>query len=333
MKVINEDIKNKTFKKVYLLYGDEPYLKKQYRDRMKESITGSDTMNFSYYEGEKLNVKEIIEMADTLPFFSEKRLIIIENSGFFKRSNEEFAAFVSTLPDYLVLVFIEEAIDERNKLFKAVKKEGYVSLMNQQTEAVLIKWIGKCFKEKGMTIESAAVKLLLDKTGASMILIKAEIDKVISYCGARNEVKTTDIEAICSTVTVSKIFDMITAIAIKRQQDALKLYYDLLAQKEPPMNILGLMVRQFNGILQAKEALAVGINHYDIAKSMGVAPFIAQKYSSQAKNFSIKQLKLALKDLADVEEAVKTGKLDAKMAVELMIIKYSAKKVDVDHVG
>ncbi len=66
---------------------------------------------------------------------------------------------------------------------------------------------------------------------------------------------------------------------------------------------------------------------------MGVAPFIAQKYSSQAKNFSIKQLKLALKDLADVEEAVKTGKLDAKMAVELMIIKYSAKKVDVDHVG
>lgn len=126
---------------------------------------------------------------------------------------------------------------------------------------------------------------------------------------------------------------MITAIAIKRQQDALKLYYDLLAQKEPPMNILGLMVRQFNGILQAKEALAVGINHYDIAKSMGVAPFIAQKYSSQAKNFSIKQLKLALKDLADVEEAVKTGKLDAKMAVELMIIKYSAKKVDVDHVG
>lgn len=180
MKVINEDIKNKTFKKVYLLYGDEPYLKKQYRDRMKESITGSDTMNFSYYEGEKLNVKEIIEMADTLPFFSEKRLIIIENSGFFKRSNEEFAAFVSALPDYLVLVFIEEAVDERNKLFKAVKKEGYVSLMNQQTEAVLIKWVGKCFKEKEMTIESAAVKLLLDKTGASMILIKAEIDKVIS---------------------------------------------------------------------------------------------------------------------------------------------------------
>lgn len=333
MKVINEDIKNKTFKKVYLLYGDEPYLKKQYRDRIRESITGSDTMNFSYYEGEKLNVREIIEIADTLPFFSEKRLIIVENSGFFKRSNEELAAFVSALPDYLVLVFVEDAIDERNKLFKAVKKEGYVSLMKQQTESVLIQWIGKCFKEKGMMIESAAVKLLLDKTGASMVLIKAEIDKVISYCCTRKEVRAADIEAICSTVTVSKIFDMITAIAIKRQQDALKLYYDLLAQKEPPMNILGLMVRQFNGILQAKEALAMGINHYDIAKNMGVAPFIAQKYSSQAANFSIKQLKLALKDLADVEEAVKTGKLDAKMAVELMIIKYSAKKVDMDNVG
>ncbi len=333
MKVINEDIKNKTFKKVYLLYGDEPYLKKQYRDRIKENITGSDTMNFSYYEGDKLNVKEIIEMADTLPFFSEKRLIVIENSGFFKRSNEELATFISTLPDYLVLVFVEEAVDERNKLFKAVKKEGYVSLMNQQTESVLIKWIGKCFKEKEMMIEPAAIRLLLDKTGASMVLIKAEMDKIISYCGTRTKVNTADIEAICSTVTVSKIFDMITAIAVKRQQEALRLYYDLLAQKEPPMNILSLMVRQFNGILQVKEALAMGINSYDIAKSMGVAPFIAQKYSSQAKNFSIKQLQLALKDLADVEEAVKMGKLDAKMAVELMIIKYSAKKVEMEYVG
>lgn len=333
MKVINEDIKNKTFKKVYLLYGDEPYLKKQYRDRIKENITGSDTMNFSYYEGDKLNVKEIIEMADTLPFFSEKRLIVIENSGFFKRSNEELATFISTLPDYLVLVFVEEAVDERNKLFKAVKKEGYVSLMNQQTESVLIKWIGKCFKEKEMMIEPAAIRLLLDKTGASMVLIKAEMDKIISYCGTRTKVNTADIEAICSTVTVSKIFDMITAIAVKRQQEALRLYYDLLAQKEPPMNILSLMVRQFNGILQVKEALAMGVNAYDIAKSMGVAPFIAQKYSSQAKNFSIKQLQLALKDLADVEEAVKTGKLDAKMAVELMIIKYSAKKVEMEYVG
>ena len=332
MKVINEDIKNGTFKKVYLLYGDEPYLKKQYRDKLKEAITGSDTMNFSYYEGEKLNVKEIIEMANTLPFFSEKRLIIIENSGFFKRSNEELADFLSGLPDYLVLVFVEEMVDERNKLFKAVKKIGYISLMNQQSEAVLVKWIHKSFKEKEKIIESDAIRLLLDKTGASMVLIKAEMDKVLSYCGTRNEVQAADIEAICSTVTISKIFDMITAIAVKRQQAALRLYYDLLAQKEPPMNILGLLVRQFNGILQAKEELAMGVNHFDIARDIGVAPFIAQKYISQAKNFSQEQLKMALKDFADMEEAVKTGKLDAKMAVEMMIIKYSGKKV-ADNVG
>lgn len=333
MKVINEDIKNKTFKKVYLLYGDEPYLKKQYKDRLQEAITNSDTMNFSYYEGEKLNVKEIIDMANTLPFFSEKRLIIIENSGFFKRSNEELAAFVSELPDYLVLVFVEEVVDERNKLFKAVKKIGYVSQMTQQTEAVLIKWIDKNFKENEKRIEAAAIRLLLDKTGASMVLLKTEMDKVLSYCGTRNEVQTADIEAICSTVTVSKIFDMITAIALKKQQTALRLYYDLLSEKEPPMNILSLLVRQFNGILQAKEELAMGVHSSVIAKNIGVAPFIAQKYINQAKNFSSKQLKMALKDCADVEEAVKTGKLDAKMGVELMIIKYSAKREDIDNVG
>jgi len=328
VKVINEDIKNRDFKKIYLLYGDEPYLKKQYRDRLREGIAGGDTMNYSYFEGEKLSVQEIIDIAETLPFFAEKRLIIIENSGFFKKSNDVLAAYLKSLPDYLIMVFVEENVDERNKVFKAVKEVGYIVCMKQQTVTVLTKWIVRSFQEKAMYIEPAAVQLLLDKTGASMVLIHTEMDKLVSYCGKRKEVLTADVEAVCSTQTVSKIFDMITAIATKKQQSALRLYYDLLSLKEPPMNILSLIVRQFNGILQVKEALANGINSGDIARNLGVAPFIVEKYIRQAKNFSQKQLQAALKACADVEEAVKTGRLDAKMAVELIIIEYSAKKVE-----
>ena len=77
-------LKRGKFKNVYLLYGPEVYLRKQYRDKLKTALIGDDdTMNYNYFEGKGLDVKSIISLAETMPFFAERRLIIIENSGFF----------------------------------------------------------------------------------------------------------------------------------------------------------------------------------------------------------------------------------------------------------
>ena len=118
---------------------------------------------------------------------------------------------------------------------------------------------------------------------------------------------------------------MVDAVAAGNQQKALDLYYELLALKEPPMRILYLLARQFNGILQVKESLMRGNANAQIAREMGVAPFIVGKYASQAKYFESAQIKEALRDFAETEEAVKTGKIEDKLGVELMIIKYSQK--------
>ena len=325
MKIINEHIKSDEYKNVYLIYGDEPYLKKQYRDKLKAAIAGDDTMNYTYYEGEKLSVRDIIDMGNTLPFFAERRLIVIQDSGFFKSSNEQLADYIRNIPDYLIIVFVENEVDKRNKVFKAVNEVGYATEMKPQTTSVLEKWIVGLLKAEGKVISKDAADLLLNKTGASMDLIKGELDKLISYCADRQEVTAVDVEAVCTTQTVSRIFDMIAAIASKKQQQALSLYYDLLTLKEPPMRILYLIVRQFNGVLQVKEELAAGKSSGEIARIMGVAPFIVGKYVSQAKNFKTSQLEEALVDCAEAEEAVKTGRLNEKMAVELIIVKYSGK--------
>ena len=84
MRTIDEDIKTGQFKQIYLLYGNEAYLKKQYKDKLKKAMADAeDTMNFSAFEGKDINVKEVIDLAETLPFFAERRVILIENSGFF----------------------------------------------------------------------------------------------------------------------------------------------------------------------------------------------------------------------------------------------------------
>ncbi len=325
MKIINEHIKKNEFKNVYLIYGEESYLRKQYKDRLKQAVIGDDTMNYSYFEGDKIDVKEIIDTGNTLPFFSERRLIIVENSGFFKSANDALADFIRSIPDYLIMVFVEAEVDKRNKVYKACSSVGYVCEMKHQSDSVLIRWITGMFKNEGKSISREACMLMLDKTGASMEEIHSEFNKLIGYCMDKNTVEAEDVEAICTTQTTSRIFDMIAAIASRKKDVALSLYYDLLALKEPPMRILYLIVRQFNGILQVKEALSEGKSNSEIARGMGVAPFIVGKYATQSKHFSKEQIKGALQDFADIEERVKTGLLNDKLGIEMMIVKYGGK--------
>ncbi|MGN0317342.1 MAG: DNA polymerase III subunit delta [Lachnospira sp.] len=324
MKTITDHIKKNEFKQVYLICGEEEYLKKQYRDKLRQAISGDDTMNYSYYQGDGISVKDVIDTGNTMPFFSERRLIIIENSGFLKSSNEELADYIKALPEYLIIIFVEKETDKRNKVYKAIDSVGYICEMKPQTPQVLTKWIVGLLAKENLKITADACELMLNKTGAGMDLIKQETDKLISYCQGKDGVSVEDVEAVCSTQTVSHIFDMISAIAMKQQETALNLYYDLLTLKEQPMRILYLLVRQFNGILQVKEMQSEGISGKDMASRMGAAPFVVNKYAAQAKYFSIEKLHEAIEECALMEEQFKSGLINDKLAVELIIVKYSS---------
>lgn len=324
MKIILDHIKNQSFKSMYLLYGEERYLVTQFKDNLKKAIIGDDSMNYSYYEGEKLSIKEILATADTMPFFAERRLIVIENSGFFKNQAEEFAEYIKNgLPEYLHIVFVETDVDKRSKMYKAVNSAGYVAEMKIQTENDLIKWItGKLAKEN-KHIEIQTASYLIAKVGMELSNINSEITKLICYCYDRPVITVKDIDAICTTQIQNKIFDMITAISLKKQKEALDMYYDLLLLREPPMKILALIVRQFNMLLQTKEFTEKRIDNKTMASKLGVAPFLIPKLMNQAKSFTIEQLKEALEFSAIMETDFKSGRIEDKLAVEMIIIKYS----------
>lgn len=324
MKTLNEHIKKGEYKKVYLIYGEEEYLKRQYRDRLKAAIIGDDTINYSYYEGESTKAEDIIAMCETMPFFSERRMVVVSDSSFFKNANDKLADYIKSLPDYIVLIFIEKKIDKRNKVYKAVSSNGYVCEMAYQTPAMLKKWIAGMLAKENYKVAEAACDLLLEKTGANMELIKNEVNKLISYCEGRTAILPEDVEAVCSTLTTSRIFEMIEALASKNRDKALNLYYDLLELKEAPTLILYLIIRQFNGILQAKDYAARGMTSREVAAQMGIQPFIAGKYLSQAKNFTADAIKEILKECAMTDESIKQGRLQEKLGVEMIIIKYSS---------
>ena len=325
MKTIDNDIKMGQLKNVYLLYGTEDYLKRQYRDKLKHALVEpDDTMNFSAYEGKDINPKELIDLSETLPFFKEKRMILVENSGFFKNSCDDLAEYMSQVPESTCFVFVEEEVDKRSKLFKAASRAGSAVEFETPKEDMLVRWILGRIQREGKKITQSVMQLFLSKTGSDMENIDMELEKLICYTLDKTEISAADVEAICTGQTENKIFEMIDAISARNQKKALDLYYDLLALKEAPMRILFLIARQFQNLLLIKSMSAKGYPAVSIAKTAGMPSFAVQKNLRQAGAFKINQLKDAIEDCGQAEEDVKTGRMADQLAVELLIVKYSA---------
>ena len=110
-------MKTGSFRQVYLMYGEEAYLKNQYKNRLRKAILQSDdTINFTSYEGRGTDVKQLIDQAETMPFFADHRVIQVENSGFFKNACPELADYLPQMPPETVLVFVENEVDKRSRL-------------------------------------------------------------------------------------------------------------------------------------------------------------------------------------------------------------------------
>lgn len=323
MQRLNQDIKTGQLNHVYLLYGEEAYLRRQYKDRLKEAIIGDDTMNYHYYEGKNIPVGEVIDQAETMPFFADKRLILMENTGLFKGGGEELAEYLKSPAQTVYFLFVETEVDKRSKLYKAASSMGCVVEFGIQDESTLKRWVLGMVKKENKKISEPALDYLLEMTGTDMENIRKETEKLFSYCLDKDAIAEKDIAQICTKRISSHIFEMINAIADRKQKKALELYYELLALKEPPMRILFLVTRQFNLLLQVKELAGKGYQGRAIGEKVGLSGFIAGKYVAQASRFQKEELRETVEACVEAEEAIKTGRMNDNMSVELLIVKYS----------
>lgn len=326
MKTIDEDIKTGQFKNVYLLYGTEDYLKQQYKRKLKQALSKpDDTMNVTCREGAHINPLELIDLAETMPFFADYRLIVVEDSGFFESSCDELASYLPELPSSTVMLFVESKIDKRSKMYKAASKSGSAIEFGEQKEPLLTRWILGRLKKENKKITQSVLQLFLSKTGTDMNIIDKELEKLLCYTLHKEVIEAADVEAICTEQVSNRIFDMVNAIGKRDQKQALSLYYDLLSLKEPPMRILYLIIRQFRILLDLKSMNQKGLDAKTMASKASIPPFAVRRSLDQAASFSEKELRQALNDGAELETAIKTGKMTDQIAAELLIIRYSSR--------
>ena len=319
MQTLNQDIKSGEFKQIYLLYGEEAFLKNSYKNRLKEAIIGDDTMNFARFEGKGLDVDELIRLADTMPFFAERRLILVEDSGFFKSASDALVQYLPSMPDTTILLFVETEVDKRNRLYKKVKDMGYAAELNRQDSAQLARWAGGILTREQKKITKHTMELFLSMAGDDMENIRMELEKLISYTLGREVITDEDVLAVCTVQVTNRIFEMVSAIVNRQPRKAMDLYEDLLTLKEPPMRILFLIARQFNQLLQVKDLMGKGMDKGTIASKLKMQPFVVGKTMPQARQFGREQILSYVEFCVETEEAVKSGRLQDRLAVELLI--------------
>ncbi|MBQ4425425.1 MAG: DNA polymerase III subunit delta [Lachnospiraceae bacterium] len=325
MKKLKQDISDHAFEPVYLIYGPEAFLRQNAKNALRKALTGDDSMNYTYREGREIVFPEIRDIAETLPFFADRRLIVLENSGLFKKGGDVFADYLPEMPETTVMVFVEEEIDKRSRLYKAITRCGYAAECARLKENDLRKSALTAFHKAGCRITEDALDLFVDRCGDDLGHMITEQEKLIAYCMNKDGIRVQDVENVTTVTAQNRVFDMLDAMATGYPKEAFELYEDLRSLKEPPMRILYLITQQVNRLLQIKELSTNGLSQNAIAEELGIRPFAVGMYSRQARRFSEAELKERLARCAEYDLAVKSGNLEDAVAVELLLAGFSRK--------
>lgn len=325
MKELDDDIKSGKYKRVYLLFGEEVYLKKTYEQKMTSSVVSEDfnLMNCTVFEDKTTEVKKIIDAVDTLPFMSEYRLVVVRESELFyqgrKDDSERMTAYIENIPESSVLIFVESKVDKRGALYKKVAKLGQSVEFKPLKEGELAKWL---VDSSGKRMGMSTAMYLVNNVDSSMQNLKGELEKLLDYVPKAKEITKADIDLVCTKSLETRVFDLVDALANKKLVGALEIYNNMIMLKESPLLVLNMLARQFRLILQCKYLTARGQGSRDIAVEIGANEFVVKKCMAQSRNFKNKDLIEAINDCLKCDLDIKNGRIGDKLGVEMLLVKY-----------
>ncbi|MCR5249378.1 MAG: DNA polymerase III subunit delta [Lachnospiraceae bacterium] len=320
-----EESGTEAFRNVYLLFGSERFQCRRRRDQLLFALASDlDDMNLTTLEEENAVAEQIISVADTMPFFADRRVLSIKNSGLFKKGSEELEDYLPKIPKTTYLIFYEEDVDKRKTLYKSVAETGRAVEYSTLTPAELQVEIVRILKREGHSMTRPTFEYLIERVGAGMDDLSVEIEKLICYTAGREMITIDDINAIVTPRLEERVFVLTDAIAKKQRKRALDCYYELLNLKVEPMRLLALLSGQFNRLLMVKSMRAKGIDAARIARSLKISEKAVPINERLAAQFPIAVLRGALSDCLAAEEAVKTGLMSDKLSLETLMIKYAS---------
>ncbi|MBI4277339.1 MAG: DNA polymerase III subunit delta [Armatimonadetes bacterium] len=309
--------------RVHLLVGEESLLAEEaMRELLDRLIPAADrALNLDVVEADEVPVQDIITRADTLPFFGDRRVVVVKRADALKAADQE------KLADYLergappsALILMAEGLDRRRRLYLTLKKVAQVREFARLKSFEVLRWVRARAQQQGKRLDAEAAEVLVALVGHDLRELSSELDKAVSYGGDRASIEAGDIRAVCSHLGEATVFNLVDALGNRQAAPALGYLHDILRDGEAPLRVLAMINRQFRMLLQARRLLDQGTRPHHLAQAMAVAPFLAQRYAQQAANFGAARFPALFQRLLDADLAIKTGAQPPRLALEMLIV-------------
>lgn len=321
----------------YVLYGEDEFSRRAAVQVMRDQIGNPTTadLNTEIFDGKNASVADVLAAVRAMPFLSDKRLVIVEgmigwlsrkgagNSG--KAELETLRDGLSTLPEWARLVFVEHGqLSERNIILKAAKeiRGGYHKEFNPPRNPQ--QWITNRARDVyGAEIDQRAAAALATLVGNDMRAADSELAKLVAYVNYERPITETDVAQMTAYVVEANVFEMVDAMGQRDGATAVRLLHRLLDNSEP-LQLFGMIIRQFRLLILAREHLNQGGTPASTGQAIGAAPFVGKKAAEQARVFSQDQLERIYSFLLETDLSIKTGKVEAALALDLLVARVSS---------
>lgn len=307
----------------YLLYSEEDFL---LSEEVNKIIKKNKIEEFSInkYDLELDNIKTIIDDCQTISFFEDQKVVIVNNCNYFNRvksNNDDISLLLQYLENYnpntiLIILSHNESIDSTKKITKKFKEVGTVLSLNSSNINGKVKSMFDDYK-----ISSDNIILLIERVGEDISILSQEVEKLKCYKFSEKEITKEDI-LNCATFNIdTDIFKFIDNIITKRKEQALNTYYELLKNNEEPIKIIALLASKFRLMYQTSVLNKKGMSNNEIANLLGVHAYPVKLAIQSGMRYSEKLLLRFLRKLADLDNDIKTGVINAELGLELFILK------------
>ena len=330
---LKDDLKNNTIGQLYLIGGEEAYLKQYYLKELTAQTVDEAFRDFNYdeFEGNRVTLDQLTTAIESYPAMAERRMVVVKDFDVFKPAavwKEPLAEIIADLPEYICLVFYYDTMefkpDKRTKLYSQINKIGCIADFSELAPHDLIPWVRRRVRALGKDISNETCDYLLFLCGTSMTNLITEIEKACAHCAA-DEVKRVNIDAVCSKVLDAVVFDLTDAIADRRFDRAMILVNDLIAQKNEPIVLLSTVSRHLQRLYLSKLASQERGGEQELMELLGTkSTYYVRKMMDAARRMDLNWLRSAVLHCGEADMAMKTAGADRQKVLELLLLRMSA---------
>ncbi len=309
----------------FLLLGDEQFLKDEEVARIKARYLKKETFdlnyNVFYAKDKELDIKLVLDALNTLPFLSEKRVVIIRDVDELAQFQKELLiSYLESPQRFSCLILDSKSSKIQNGFLLEVSKHSKVVYCRPLRDEELDNWIFKKVRSFGKRITNEAISSIKENLSSNLMMVSRLLENLSLYIGSRQQITKEDVEKLAGRALGNTTFELVDAMGSKDERLTFQILSNLLKERKRETELLGFIAWHLKRIEKIKHLMRVR-DRYSICRELGLNYRNFEKLSQQAKNFTIKRIRSIYNRLLDIDWAIKTGRtVSPSLLLERLIV-------------